>query len=95
MNYENVCQSFGNGNATQGYKLIQDIASRLNKAREKHPRFADDAVEAIDVIGDEWREYSQAVMQSEGDKRERNEALDVIATAIRAANREYDDDSTL
>ena len=90
MNYEEVCQSFGNGNATQGYKLIQDIASRLNKAREKHPRFAYDAVEAIDVIGDEWREYSQAVMQSEGPEREYDETLDGIATFIRAANREFE-----
>ncbi len=58
------------------------LARRLEEAREKHPGFAENAEEAVEVIGEEWAELSQAVDQESQD-RQHDEALDVAATAIR------------
>ena len=63
----------------EAFKLL---AARLAHARAKHPVFALDAEQAMDVIDDEFCELIQAVRE-EGPERILDEALDVAATAMR------------
>ena len=89
MSYREIRAEFGNGDEAAGKRLLEDIAMRLRHARIKHPCFARTREDAVDVIGSEWAEVSQAVEQAEGPQRERDESLDVIATAVRMANEEW------
>lgn len=82
MSYVRACMAFGNGDVGRGQHAIFMLARRLEEAREKHPIFAESAEEAVEVIGEEWAELSQAVDQESQD-RQHDEALDVAATAIR------------
>lgn len=88
MSYVRACMAFGNGDVGKGRQTIFMLARRLEEARGKHPVFAESAEEAVDVIGEEWAELSQAVDQESQD-RQRDEALDVAATAIRFAMGEH------
>lgn len=79
----------GNGTTDKGYLLFQNICRRLVHAREKHPEFAKDALEGSAVIANELMELDYAI-RNESEQRQFDEALDVIATAIRFANREFE-----
>lgn len=73
----------GDGDVWKGEMLVKNIASRLYHARRKHGVFAEGAPHALGVIHAEYLELEQAVEHGEGREREKDEALDVIATAAR------------
>lgn len=82
-------QKLGNGDAQWGWDMLCAVATRLQEARKKHPRFAETPVDAAEVVGAETNELIHAVyFETAG--RQQDEALDVIATAIRFYNREYE-----
>lgn len=58
MSYVRACMAFGNGDVGRGQHAIFMLARRLEEAREKHPGFAENAEEAVEVIGEEWAERS-------------------------------------
>ena len=78
----------GNGSAAAGHTLIEAIARRISEARRKHPVFAEGAHHALGVIGEEYHEVVRAVEEETPD-RVHQELLDLITTAIRAANGEH------
>lgn len=88
MNEMEYMKIWGNGNPCNGFKLFEAVTKRLEYAREKHPEFAGHKIKAIGVIKDELDELEKATL-FETEAREFDEALDVIATALRFANREY------
>lgn len=88
MNEMEYMKIWGNGNPCDGFKLFDAVTKRLEEAREKHPKFANQKLEAYNVIKDELEEFKNAIIY-EPEPREFDEALDVIATALRFANREY------
>ena len=63
-------------------KLFQNIAARVEHAREKHPVFAEGSFHALGVIESEFHELEYAI-EHESEERQKDEALDVIATCIR------------
>lgn len=63
-------------------ELFNSISARLEHARTKHPLFARSRAEAADVIGSEMNEFDYAV-EHEDLTRQKDEALDVIATCCR------------
>ena len=65
-----------------------DITARLAHARTKHPVFASGAVHAVAVIRAELDELEYAVLH-ESAGRQKDEALDVIATAVRFFLQEF------
>lgn len=81
----------GNGSFEHGAKLVQIIADRLTHAREKHPwpRDANNWEEAAHVV---WVEADELLSAAEHETSERShdESLDVIATAVRFCNREWE-----
>ena len=58
------------------------IEKAVKRAEEKHPVFADNAFQAVSIIGEEFGEFAQAVNDKDFKKAE-CEALDLIATCIR------------
>ena len=85
---ESITESFaeiGDGDIIGGFRIVNAIAERLRHARRKHawPDEADGKFQALGVIHAEYRELEQAVEHGEGRAREKDEALDVIATAAR------------
>ena len=88
MSHVRACMAFGNGDVGRGRHAIFMLARRLEEAREKHPVFAESAEEAVEVIGEEWAELSQAVDQESRD-RQLDEALDVACVAMRFMNGEH------
>lgn len=62
--------------------VLTDIVKRVNEAKSKHPMFAVGRYQALDVIEEELKEFSHAVFH-ESEERQRDEALDVIATCFR------------
>lgn len=81
-----ILYNLGNKNKSDGLKILSDISIRLEEAREKHP---DNSIwSARGVIGDEVEEFYHA-LEHESSERQRDEALDVIATCIRFLNKEY------
>ena len=75
--------AIGDGDILCGIAFVNAIAERLRHARRKHEVFAEGAPHALGVIHAEYRELEQAVEHGEGTEREKDEALDVIATAAR------------
>lgn len=75
----------GDGNMEKGLELVKAFAQRLAHARHKHawPEEADGKFQALGVIHAEYLELEQVVEHGEGREREKDEALDVIATAAR------------
>ena len=75
----------GDGDILCGIALVNAIAERLRHARRKHawPDEADGKYQALGVIHAEYKELEQAVEHGEGREREKDESLDVIATAAR------------
>lgn len=81
-------ETFGNGKINRGGIIAAQIAIRLKEARKKHPVFAESRRAALRVIEAEMQELVTAVW-SESQERQIDEALDIIATAIRFINREF------
>ena len=73
----------GNGNSGAGYELLYRIIKGLEKARAKHPRFAEGKWQALGVINAEEGELARAIEKSEGTEREKAETIDSIVTLIR------------
>ncbi len=86
--YRRMRRAFGNGNEAKGRAIMQVLALRLEHARREHPVFADGVVHALAAINGEMSELVHAVYY-EAPGRERDEALDVIATAVRFLGEEY------
>lgn len=84
-----ICGIVGNGNPLKGELLLKAIADRLLHARGKHPRFAESARQALSNIAEEFDELVEAV-HHETEQRQFDEALDVIATCVRFANKEHE-----
>lgn len=78
----------GNGNEKVGYARMVEICKRLKYAREKHSWDGYKPLDGYTAISCECCELGLAVMQ-ETPERQHDEALDVIATAIRFANKEW------
>ena len=92
-----ACEEWQQGEADRGLmlglrnpKTMNAIYARLNHARTKHPVFAKDRLDAFAVIEDEFREFRDAVGM-ESPERQRDEALDVIATCVRFINEEWEE----
>ena len=90
MTYRKACAAFGNGDIGRGRAVIMSIAERLFEAREKHPVHAVSKEDSLAVIGAEFGELVNAVTCGEGRGRELDESLDVIATAVRFINGEWE-----
>lgn len=86
--YLRMRKAFGNGNERKGRAIMQAIALRLEEAREKHPVYAEGPYHALGVVGSEFRELEKAV-EHETESRQKDEALDVIATSVRFLGEEY------
>ena len=86
--YRRMRRAFGNGNEHKGRAIMQAIALRLEEAREKHPVYAEGQYQALGVIHGEFRELEHAV-EHEIEARQADEALDVVATAVRFLGEEY------
>lgn len=86
--YRRMRRAFGNGNESKGRAIMQAIALRLEQARDKHPLYAEGPYQALGVIGSEFHELEKAV-EHETESRQMDEALDVIATAVRFLGEEY------
>ena len=89
MNLRTATWMIGNGNRSRCHDIICRIARRCRHARSEHPRFAEGLPQAVGVIMAEAREMEQAMLR-EGPERTADEALDVIATAVRLVNGEHE-----
>lgn len=86
--YRRMRRAFGNGNESKGRAIMQAIALRLEEARGKHPVYAEGPYHALGVIHAEFKELEHAV-EHETESRQKDEALDVIATSVRFLGEEY------
>ena len=86
-------RAFGNGDETKGRIILENLVTRIEEAREKHSwgldKETDSPESAIMRLFSEINEWYEA-LQHENDKRQLDEALDVLAVAVRMANQEYD-----
>lgn len=70
-------------------KVIDDISKELEKASEKHPGWPDDPFHALAILGEEYGELAQAVLQltyephKSSRERVHDEAVQVGAMALR------------
>lgn len=87
-NFSHMLEVWGNGNAERGFALFNAVTMRLAHARRKHPVFAAGSLAALAVIGAEFGELCQAV-EGESGERQRDECLDVMATALRFCGGEW------
>ncbi|MBQ9407225.1 MAG: hypothetical protein IJU37_10895 [Desulfovibrio sp.] len=88
MSFIRICAIFGNGDILAGEKLLRAIANRLLHARAKHPVFAEGVYQGLSRITSEHDELVRAV-EHETPERQQDEVLDVLATSVRFANKEY------
>lgn len=86
--YLRMRKAFGNGNERIGRAIMQAIALRLEEAREKHHVYAEGPCQALGVVHAEFKELEHAV-EHETESRQKDEALDVIATTVRFLGEEY------
>ena len=77
-----VFDCLGNGDPLKGEILLRCISQRVHHARKKHPVFAEGLFHALGVIESEFHELEYAI-EHESEDRQRDEALDVIATCFR------------
>ena len=86
--YTAMLAVIGNGDPFRGLGLLQAIVARLIHARAKHEKFTASPLEAAAVIGSECGKLCEAVLR-ETPERQFDEALDVVATAIRFCGKEW------
>lgn len=79
---DKLFRGLGNGDEETASALLTVICVRLEQARKKHPVFAEGSFHALGVIESEFHELEYAV-EHESEARQKDEALDVIATCIR------------
>ena len=68
---------------TDDGRVLFALISRIAKAKEKHPDFADGIYQGVGVIGEEYGELCQALNKSEGEERVMDEAFDLLCVAWR------------
>lgn len=88
MTHKHIFKIIGNGDCRRGKEICTALAQRLRHARTKHPVFALDPFDACTIITDELVELYDAEAV-ETPERFADESLDVMATAVRAYNREW------
>lgn len=64
-------------------KVLFALISRIAKAEEKHPFFADGMYQGVGVLGEEYGELCQALNKGEGEERVMDEAFDLLCVAWR------------
>lgn len=64
-------------------KVLFALISRIAKAQEKHPEFADGIYQGVGVLGEEYGELCQALNKDEGEERVMDEAFDLLCVAWR------------
>lgn len=82
LGWRKICEIFGKGNFLHGKILLSLLACAMQAAARKHPDYAQETKEAMEVVYDEMREFIYAV-EYETDERQASEARDVAITAIR------------
>lgn len=72
--------------------ILARACFRLGKAREKHPRFAEQVYHALSFLSEEHGEVVREVTKGKDGWEERmdEELLDLIAVAMRMLLREYE-----
>ena len=70
-------------NLTCDGKVLFALISRIAKAQEKHPEFADGMYQGVGVLGEEYGELCQALNKGEGEERVMDEAFDLLCVAWR------------
>ena len=86
---DKLYRGLGNGDEDAANGILSVICVRLEHARQKHPLFAEGKFHALGVIESEFHELEYAI-EHESEDRQRDEALDVIATCIRFLCREHE-----
>ena len=86
--YSTMLAVIGAGDPFRGLGLLQAVVARLIHARAKHEKFAASPLEAAAMVGSECGELCEAVLR-ETPERQFDEALDIIATAIRFCGKEW------
>lgn len=89
MTHKHIFKIIGDGDVARGKAICADLAWRLKHARTKHEWTDKTPFYAVDVVQGEVDELMQAAM-FETPERLADEALDVMATATRAYNREWE-----
>lgn len=83
----------GNGDFRSGVDILQELAKRLDHARNKHKwgkgKEIDSATKAYNALQGENQEWLRAINE-ETPERQFDEVLDVLAVAIRMANKEFE-----
>ena len=64
-------------------KVLFALISRIAKAEEKHPDFADGMYQGVGVLGEEYGELCQALNKNQGEERVMDEALDLLCVVWR------------
>ena len=68
---------------TDDGRVFFALISRIAKAKEKHPEFADGMYQGVGVLGEEYGELCQALNKGEGEERVMDEAFDLLCVAWR------------
>lgn len=68
---------------TDDGRVLFALISRIAKAQEKHPVFADGMYQGVGVLGEEYGELCQALNKGEGEERVMDEAFDLLCVAWR------------
>lgn len=68
---------------TDDGRVLFALISRIAKAVEIHPDFADGMYQGVGVLGEEYGELCQALNKGEGEERVMDEALDLLCVAWR------------
>lgn len=68
---------------TDDGRVLFALISRIAKAVEKHPDFADGMYQGVGVIGEEYGELCQALNKNQGEERVMDEALDLLCVVWR------------
>ena len=89
VTFAEVKAAFGDGDEKRGHALLGEIVARLKHAREKHVWHGIPHDKAMGAVIGETTEFVSAAVKKEGEDREHDEALDVIATAVRFSGREW------
>lgn len=98
--WSQITANLGNGNSNNGYDILIAIANRLEYAREKHKwgkgkeiASSKEALAALESEIGEWivanRDY-ELFVDKEHEQRVFDEALDIIAVAIRILSKEFE-----
>lgn len=95
MQLSEIVSEFGNGDIEKGQNLLSDLAHRLKHARAKHGwgkgKETKNYKLAFHSLACEATEWKEAV-QEETPERAYEEALDILAVAIRIAMKEYENE---